>query len=79
MKPLLPLVALLALAGCGSVQALKPGTGAALPPKAAAARTQPTPDQLMTPDTQARPQRTDESLRKSEKRQPDPFDLPPTS
>ncbi len=69
----------LALSGCGSVQALKPAPGATLPPKAAAARTQPTPDELMTPDSQARPQRTDESLRKSETRQPDPFDLPPTS
>lgn len=79
MKHFTALAALLALAGCGSVQALKPAAGSSLPPKAAAARTQPTSDQLMMPDTQARPQRTDESLRKSEKRQPDPFDLPPTS
>jgi hypothetical protein len=72
------LASLCALAGCGSVQNLKPAAGASLPPKASAARSVPTPDELIKPDTQARPLRTDESLRKSEKRQPDPFDLPPT-
>ena len=79
MKPPAALAALLALAACGTVQKLKPAEGASLPPKASAARTVPTPDQLVTPDTQARPLRTDESLRRSEKRRSDPFDLPPTS
>ncbi len=78
MKRLTVVAALLLLSACGSVKSLKPAPGASLPPKASAAKTVPTPDQLMMPDTQARPERTDESLRKSEKRQPDPFDLPPT-
>lgn len=78
MIRLAALAVLLLLPACGSVQKLKPAAGATLPPKAAAARSVPTPDELMRPDTQARPERTDESLRKSEKRQPDPFDLPPT-
>jgi hypothetical protein len=78
MKTVITIALLLSLAACGSVQKLKPAEGASLPPKASAARVAPTPDALMTPDTQARPLRTDESLRKSEKRKPDPFDLPPT-
>ena len=77
MRAALPLLAALTLTACGSSQALKPRPGQALPPKAAAARTVPTPDQLMTPSDQARPKRTDEALQRSEKRAPDPFDLPP--
>ncbi len=68
----------LALAACGATQTLKPAAGASLPPKASAARSVPTPDQLITPDSQSRPQRTDEALQRSEKRKPDRFDLPPT-
>jgi hypothetical protein len=78
MKLVFALSLLVPLAACGSVQQLKPAAGATLPPKASAARSVPTPDQLVEPDTQARPTRTDESLRKSDKRKPDPFDLPPT-
>jgi hypothetical protein len=78
MKRFVIFATLCTLAACGSVQKLKPAAGASLPPKASAARTVPTPDDLIKPDTQARPLRTDESLRKSEKRNPDPFDLPPT-
>lgn len=79
MKRLAILAVPIALAACGSVQRLKPEPGASLPPKASAARSVPTPDELIAPDTQARPLRTDESLRKSEPRAPDKFDLPPTS
>ncbi len=67
----------LLLAACGTTQTLKPKTGEALPPKASAARSAPTPDQLLTPEDQTRPQRTDELIRKSEKRTSDKFDLPP--
>jgi hypothetical protein len=79
MTRLIVLAALLALPACGSVQQLKAAAEAPPPPKASAARTAPTPEQLLTADTQARPTRTDESLRKSDKRKPDPFDLPPTN
>jgi hypothetical protein len=77
MNRLAPIAALLALAACGTTQKLRPQAGDALPPKARAARDVPTPDALLIPDDQSRPQRTDEALRKSEKRKPDPFDLPP--
>lgn len=73
----LALVAALALSGCGATQTLKPQADESMPPKAAAARAAPTVDELMTADDQARPQRTDELIRKSEKRVPDKFDLPP--
>ncbi len=58
---------------------LKPKAGTSLPPKPEFAASVPTPDQLMTADDQARPQRNDELLQKSEKRRDDKFDLPPTS
>ncbi|HEU4961814.1 MAG TPA: hypothetical protein VFT56_15595 [Sphingomonas sp.] len=76
MKRLTVCAALL-LAGCGSANQLKPAPGEALPPKPYGAAATPTPQQLLTPSTQARPQRNDELLKDSEKRQPDPFDLPP--
>lgn len=67
----------LALAACGSTQKLAPAPGAALPIAPYGATARPTPEQLLTPTVQARPVRSDELLRRSEKRQPDPFDLPP--
>lgn len=76
MKRGVVLMALL-LAGCGSAEQLKPAAGKPLPPKPYGAAATPTPKQLLTPSTQARPQRNDELLKDSEKRQPDPFDLPP--
>jgi len=76
MKRLI-LIAALALAGCGAANGLKPGTGASLPPKPYGAPATPTPAQLMTASAQARPERSDELLRKSEARRGDEFDLPP--
>ena len=70
-------LALLALAGCGSTAPLKPQPGEPLPPKPLAARTAPDAAALITPNDQARPQRNDDVLRRSEVRQPDRFDLPP--
>ncbi len=71
-------MSLLALGGCGARVALTPQAGASLPQKPAMAAVVPTADQLITADTQARPERSDEQLRRSEKRQEDKFDLPPT-
>jgi hypothetical protein len=79
MKTLLGLILIFGLSACGGTQVLKPKAGASLPPKPEFAATVPTPDQLMTADDQARPQRNDELLLKSEKRRDDKFDLPPTS
>ncbi|MDR6788993.1 putative lipoprotein YmbA [Sphingomonas sp. BE138] len=70
-------VAALPLAGCGSTQALKPAAGQSLPVTPYGAPQQPVVADLLTPSVQARPQRTGEVLRSSQKREPDPFDLPP--
>jgi hypothetical protein len=78
MKTAVAFTLILALSACGGTQVLKPKAGASLPPKPEFAATVPTPDQLMTTDDQARPQRNDELLLKSEKRRDDKFDLPPT-
>ncbi len=78
MKTVVALTLILALSACGGRQVLKPQQGAALPPKPEFAASVPTPEQLMTADDQARPQRNDELLLKSEKRRDDKFDLPPT-
>lgn len=73
----LPLLLLLALAACGSRGRLTPADGSALPVAPYAATATPTPDQLLTPSVQARPQRSDELLTRSEERKPNDFDLPP--
>jgi hypothetical protein len=78
MKRLVAVTLMLALGACGGRQVMKPKTGETLPPKPAAAVTVPTAEQLMVPDGQSRPQRSDELLLKSEKRRDDKFDLPPT-
>lgn len=68
---------LLALAACGGKNELTPAAGASLPPKPAAEPTPLTATQLMTPEVQARPRRSDELLKQSEERRDDRFDLPP--
>ena len=77
MRIVVVFVVLLGLSACGGTQMLKPKAGASLPPKPEFAAV-PTPDELMTAEDQARPQRNDELLQKSEKRRDDKFDLPPT-
>lgn len=67
----------LLLTGCGSAGALKPAPGEALPVAPYGARATPTPDQLLTPTPQQRPERSTELLRRSEERRSDDFDLPP--
>lgn len=69
----------LASAGCGRVADLEPARGQPLPVKPMMARTTPTAEELLTPPTYARADRVDELLKKSEPRQPDPFDLPPAT
>jgi hypothetical protein len=65
------------ISGCGARTGLKPQEGKALPVKPFTAGEPLTPDQLLKPDPQARPNRSDEQLKKSEKRRDDKFDLPP--
>ena len=67
----------LGVAGCGKVGDLQPRSGNSLPPKAYGQKSEQTAEALTTPSVQARPGRTDELLRRSERREDDPFDLPP--
>lgn len=77
MRRAAALLALAALAACGREQMVKPRPGEALPPQPATAPAQPMPAELMQPQTQARPQRTDELLTRPDTRPDDRFDLPP--
>ncbi|WP_260580810.1 hypothetical protein [Sphingopyxis sp. PET50] len=70
-------VCVAALGACGKREDLKPIAGEAPPPLPVGARKQPTTEELTTPDAQARPARSDELLKRSERREPDDFDLPP--
>ena len=65
------------LAACGKVGDLEPRTGQSLPPKAFGQKERQSAEALSTPSVQARPGRSDELLRRSERREDDPFDLPP--
>ncbi|WP_343060367.1 hypothetical protein [Sphingomonas rhizophila] len=69
--------AMLALAACGKVGPLEPAAGQRLPIKPLMAREAPTPEDLLAFDPQARPERVDELLKRSQPRKADPFDLPP--
>jgi hypothetical protein len=66
------------LAACGSREALRMPAGGSMPIAAAAAPRAQTTEELLTPPPIARPARLDDSLRRSEKRGDDPFDLPPS-
>ena len=68
---------LLLLAACGKAGELRPAAGQALPVKPAAARAVPRAGELLRLPAEARPDRIDEPLRRSEEREADPFDLPP--
>ena len=64
-------------AACGKVSPLEPAPGRSLPVKPLLAKTTPTAEQLLTPPTNADPERIDELVKRSEPRRPDRFDLPP--
>jgi len=76
-KGILVAAAMLAIASCGRVTDLEPAPGHQMPVKPEMARVTPTFDQLLTPPTQARPDRVDELVKKSQPRPNDPFELPP--
>lgn len=77
MKRFLPVLALLAIAGCGKLGPLQPAPGEPLPVKPRTAARTPTPEELLTMPPHAAPERVDELLRRSEPRRSDRFDLPP--
>lgn len=66
------------LASCGARSSLRPAEGRSLPMRPFTAGEALTPEQLLKTDTQAQPNRSDEQLKKSEKRRDDKFDLPPS-
>ena len=78
MRALLLLLGLGLLAGCGNMEPLTPKSAAATPPRPAMAARAPTTPELLTPTPNARPALQDDGLRRSEEREDDPFDLPPT-
>ena len=65
------------LAACGNRGALQPAKGEALPPPVYGEMKTPSGEDLLVPSSQAKPERSDVLLRRSEKRQDDEFDLPP--
>lgn len=77
MKRLI-LIAAGLLSACGSAVGLRPPEGTPLPVAPYGASATPTPNQLIAPSPQQRPQRSDELLKSSEQRRSDEFDLPPT-
>jgi hypothetical protein len=72
------LLAVLPLAACGKVEPLRPAAGAGTPPAPAQSARAPTTEEMLTPPPIARPLRQEDTLRRSEEREDDPFDLPPT-
>jgi hypothetical protein len=78
MRRAATVLALLMLVACGKQEALKPAAGRSLPPKPATAKETPTTQELLTPGPEARPERSMEQIRRSQERQDDPFDLPPS-
>lgn len=78
MKRLVVLALLAALAACGSKKPLTRPAGDPVPATPYAADTAPDSDAMVTPDSQSRPDRSDEVLKRSERREDDRFSLPPT-
>ncbi len=77
IRATLSLTTLALVTGCGNRGDLEPLTGQKLPSAQYGAATPAGPADLMTPDSQAVPIRSDELLRRSEKRDDDGFDIPP--
>ncbi len=81
MKKIIPtgiaLVAVIIVSACGNRGPLEPPKGKTLPPAVYGESKPPTGEELLKPSSQAQPERSDELLRRSEKRQDDKFDLPP--
>ncbi len=71
------ILAFLVLAGCGKFGPLEPRAGATPAPLAYGQSAAVKTDTFTDPSVQARPGRSDELLRRSERRIDDPFDLPP--
>lgn len=73
------IIMLTALSACGKVGPLAPKAGQAPPAKTYGQTEVPSSEALVLASEQARPGRSDELMRRSERRTDDPFDLPPGS
>jgi hypothetical protein len=67
----------IALGSCGKIGNLEPKAGSQPIPTAYGSDKPAAADTLATPNAQARPGRSVELLRRSERREDDPFELPP--
>lgn len=79
MKRMVVLGMAIGLSACGAARDLKPAAGKVLPVAPYGAGVTPSPNQLLTASSQARPERSDELLKNSEERQGNEFDLPPAN
>jgi hypothetical protein len=77
VRKVVPLVLVLALAACGQRANLELKPGQQLPPAPYGRAEKPGPGELLKPPTLAIPERSVELRTRSEKREDDPFDLPP--
>jgi hypothetical protein len=77
LSRLLLLTAVFGVTSCGRVADLKPAAGKPMPVKPLMARTTPTVQELLTIAPDAKPDRVDELVTRSQPRPVDPFDLPP--
>lgn len=77
IRGLLVIVGGLILASCGARGDLKAVPESKPPAVAYGGKLPATADELMTAGTQARPERSDELIRRSEERRNDEFDRPP--
>lgn len=77
MRSAVGLAALALLAGCGSKGDLAYAPGRKTPPVPIGAKAAPTAADMLREPTQAKPDRVDDPVSKSEPRQTDRFDLPP--
>lgn len=71
------LMSVVALGACGKMGGLEPKLGAKPIPAAYGSDNSASAEQLATASAQARPGRSVELLRRSDRREEDPFDLPP--
>ena len=78
MKSIAAFALLLLAAACGQRQDLRPAPGESLPVAPLGAAKTLTAEELLERPTIARPDRTEEALTRSEERETDRFDLPPT-
>ena len=65
------------LAACGDTAPLRPAAGQSLPVKPALAQRTPDADDLLAATPLAAPERVDELITRSQRRETDRFDLPP--